>query len=245
MKLLGVLVAIAFVLYAVIAIAFPTHTHRYRITVEIDRPEGVRSGSTVIEVSKRDVRWVLIGRGNYEYRVRGEALFIDLGAGRNVIGLLATGASASNISQMTSLFVEAYGHYRWDKDVWSGRTKLQGVVELQPPLIPTLVTFLDLSDPATARIVYATGVVESSDGRSGWRSTPRVMTDRVAELLGPGFRFKRALLEMVSEPPKQGMANRLPWWGRGGRPAHQAHLAMNNNSPFGSASPAEYLFERK
>lgn len=165
--------------------SFPTYSHRYRLTVEIDTPEGVRSGSSVIEVARIDDGWIPIRAGSrYTFRLRGEAVFVDLGGGRNVIALLAHGPKAQDVNQMISLPIEAYGHFKWDEGAWAGRKAMQGSVELKPPLIPTLITFTNLDDPATAQVVYAT--------------EQQVVIDRFAEVFGLDVRFKRAWIETVS-----------------------------------------------
>jgi hypothetical protein len=224
MRKLAIIVAIGVVLYVGIALAFPNYTHRYRLTVEVDTPEGVRSGSSVIEVTRKDFRWLPIRQGQYEFRVRGEAVFVDLGAGRNVIALMAHGPRAENVDQMTSLAIEAYGHYKWNEEAWAGRVKMQGPVELKPPLIPTLVTFSDLSDPKTARVLRS---------------------DNLESVFGPSVRFKRAWIDMTNAPAMTAIKKWLPWWNAPGRPAYQAHLAMKNGDFTGPSSAAEYLFERK
>lgn len=120
----------------------------------------------------------------YAFRVRGEAVFLDLGAGRNVVAILAHGENAEDVSRVITLWVEAHGNKQWDEDVWSGRTELRGVVELRPrgvvelrpPLIPTLVTFADPLDPSTVEIVRL---------------------EEFERVFGPGFRFRRATLEVV------------------------------------------------
>jgi hypothetical protein len=202
MKWLAILLAVGLAVWAVMAFAFPTYTHRYRLTIEVDTPQGVRSGSSVIEVERSDQRWVLIAQGRYVFDVRGEAVFVDLGDGRNLIALMAFGPRAENVDQMISLWVEAYGHYKWDEDAWSGRTKMQGPIELKPPLIPTLVTFSDLSDPKTARVVYATGAIVRdqilSNGRQPRIVGQGVLFDELGNVFGPGYRFRRATIQMVS-----------------------------------------------
>jgi hypothetical protein len=175
MKTLVILAAVVAALWAGFALAFPDYAHRFRLTVEVDTPEGLRSGSSVIEVERKDVRWVP-APGRHEFRVRGEGVFLDLGGGRNAVAVLAHGENAEDVSQIITLWVEAHGRKRWDEDVWSGRTELRGVVELRPPLVPTLVTFADPLDPATVRVV-----------RPG----------EFEQAFGPGFRFRRATLEMV------------------------------------------------
>ena len=207
MKRLGILALVAVAIYVAWAVAYPTYTHRYRLTIEVDTPEGVRSGSSVIEVTRNDARLLRFGGAQYIFKVRGEAVFIDLGAGRNVIGLLAMGAYAQFIDPLISLAIEAYGYDKWDEDAWAGRRPLQGPVELKPPFIPTLVAFSDLSDPKTVRVVYAADVRESA----GPRRQPYVAVDRLAEFLGPGVRFERARLEATRDDVTRTIEQKLPW----------------------------------
>ena len=244
MKVLGILAAIVFALYAGVTIAYPTYTHRYRLTIEIDTPEGVRSGASVIEVTRKDYGWIPITQGRYEFRVRGQGVFVDLGANRHVIALLATGERAESTDPMISLAIEAFGYYKWDQDAWAGRKPMQGLAALQPPLVPTLVTFGDLSDPKTARVVYATDARVTNDGRTGPRTWNVVSVDLLSDTFGLGVRLKRATVQIVKDPVTTGLLERLPWWGAPGRPAYQAHQAMKQGDPLGS-SPAENLFERK
>jgi hypothetical protein len=177
MRRLAILVAVLAALWAGFALAFPDYAHRYRLTVEVDTPDGLRNGSSVIEVERKDFGWAPAPGPRYEYRVRGEAVFVDLGAGRNVVAVLAHGDNAERVDEVISFWVEAYGLFRWDQEVWTGRRELRGAVELRPPLIPTLVTFADPLDPKTVRVVQP---------------------HEFEEVFGPGFRFRRATLEVVS-----------------------------------------------
>ena len=148
--------------------------------------------SSVVEVERKRIRWPVPG-SRYTHLVRGEAVYVDLGSGRNVVAVLAHGENAEEVDRINSFWVEANGRYRYDEDVWSGREELRGAVELKPPLIPTLVTFTDALDPDTVRVV-----------RSG----------EFEEVFGPGFRFRRATLEVVpaSVPVTSGVIEqRLPW----------------------------------
>jgi hypothetical protein len=173
-----------------IAIYFPNYTHRFRLTVEIDTSEGVRRGSSVIEVERKDRRWSLIG--GYNFQVRGQAVFVDLGAGRNAIVLLAHGGIALDGAQMISLPIEAYGYYKWDEDAWADKKAMRGPVELRPPLIPTIVTTKNPSDLKQTEVIYATEIRDVSRPE-----TAHVAIDRFSEVFGPTVRFRRALLEKV------------------------------------------------
>ena len=86
---------------------------------------------------------------------------------------------------------------------FQGVTQLTGRVPLHGPLVPTLVSFADPEDPASAR----------------W-----VNPDRLEAALGEGFRLNAVTLELVpvgvwpfdvggvlGEPVSRGIEQRLPW----------------------------------
>lgn len=86
MKTLKIIALVTVALSAAFLWGFPTNSHRYRLTVDVDTPEGVRSAPSVIEVERNDA-WVLIAQGANFYRVHREAVFVDLDGGRNLVAL--------------------------------------------------------------------------------------------------------------------------------------------------------------
>ncbi|MFN0193062.1 MAG: lipase family protein [Aestuariivirga sp.] len=58
---------------------WPTHTVRYRLTIDVETPQGIKSGSSVIAVDY--VRhWALLpDTAVITTEVTGEAIFVDLG----------------------------------------------------------------------------------------------------------------------------------------------------------------------
>ena len=125
--------------------------------------------------------------------LRGEAVFVDLGQGRNVIALLGGGSVGSDNSTMYRLPVVAFG---LEKRSWKEQQ-----AELSGPLtgksadvpnhaIPTLVTFADLGDPETAR------VIEPSD---------------LGRAFGPGVHFHRAWIELTKDKITTGIDKKLRW----------------------------------
>lgn len=67
----------------------PTPTYRYRLTVEVETPEGLRTGSSVIEVDTRQTRFALNpSAAGVSERVRGEAVAVDLPGRRTLFALL-------------------------------------------------------------------------------------------------------------------------------------------------------------
>ncbi|RAI37110.1 hypothetical protein CH340_00970 [Rhodoplanes serenus] len=208
LRSIAVLVALAVavpVLWLGSAIAYEswhTYTHRFRLIIEVDDHGVSKSASSVIQVTVVEKsNWVPQTGGVYRF-VRGEAVFLDLGDGRNVIALLGLGPTGER--DIDNLAALAFGRDRpfWQREApsWRGRVGL--------PLIPTLVTFTDLNDPKSAR------VLRPSDFES---------------VFGPGVRFKSAEIEMVpsgiwpfgtigwprllaGEPVTRGIEAKLPWW---------------------------------
>lgn len=206
MKTLGWLIAAPFLLLlAWFGAAFvyettQSYVHRFRVTIEVDTPSGIKSASGVWESAwGRKAHWIPQTGGAIGNLRRGEAVFVDLGAGRHVIAILGLGPTGSDHG-IERLAARAFGRERplWFVDA----PNWQGSAELNPRDIPTLVTFSDLNDPATARVVAP---------------------DNFEAVFGPGVRFKRATIEMVSpgvwpltlfgiggEPVTRGIEGKLP-----------------------------------
>ncbi len=75
------LVLVAAVAWAVKGCVFP-YTWNYKITIEIETPEGVKTGTAVRQVINRDNSLLGMNLGDVPSRkanVKGEAVVIDLG----------------------------------------------------------------------------------------------------------------------------------------------------------------------
>ncbi|NMW31963.1 hypothetical protein HKD42_07815, partial [Altererythrobacter sp. RZ02] len=61
----------------------PTPDYRYRLTVEVETPEGLKSGSSVIEVQTNIAgEYSIPTPGRVSQRLRGEAVTVDLEDGQ-------------------------------------------------------------------------------------------------------------------------------------------------------------------
>jgi hypothetical protein len=102
---------------------YPEYVHRYRLTMDVDTPDGVKTGSTVIQVERDDNRWDWFILGKISFSFYGEALFLDLGRGKNVIALLAKDPRTAESSSMIWLHIQTFLSFnqRFDEDVWSGK----------------------------------------------------------------------------------------------------------------------------
>ncbi|HZO48126.1 MAG TPA: hypothetical protein VFB68_19680 [Xanthobacteraceae bacterium] len=197
----GVLAALAVGGYVAWILLFPVYTSRFRLTVEVETPQGLKSGSSVIETTIRDVKVGLPEMRGLQYGARGEAVFVDLGRGRHVIALLTFGATGGDQDRLNGLVYAALAPGR--RSDWREVASLRGSGDLPPDSIPTLVTFADINDPKTARVVQP---------------------QEFESVFGPGVRFKRAWIETVpagiwplslvgitGEAVTSGLERKLPW----------------------------------
>lgn len=123
--------------------------HKYRLTVEVTTPDGIKTGSGVLAVVP-DRNYNRSGRTT----MRGEAVFVDLGRGKNLVALLAHQQGAKlDLDDINYLALRAYSAARGSRVSFKDMSRQTGSVPVQGELIPVLVSFGDLKDPASARLV--------------------------------------------------------------------------------------------
>jgi hypothetical protein len=199
--------AIVIVAAAVVwrSVESPTYVHRFRLTIEAQVDGEVRSGSGVIEVRITDYNVGMPGAKGIHTRVLGEAVFVDLGKGRNVLAALGTGphASVEGIAELTrSAFMPIHPGLT-DRDV----PNLAGRAPLTEQQVPTLVSFSDLSDPKTARVI-APGEFEQVFGNDV--HFKRAFVEMVPAGLWP-FNRIRGPAVLAGEPVTRGLETKLHW----------------------------------
>lgn len=186
--LLGLVVS-SLLIYIAWNVFFPSHIHRYRLTIEVEADGNVHSGSSVIEVAVTEQPKLLPEIGALG-KIRGEAVFVDLGQGRNLVALLAGGPHALNEDAPRYVAVKAYG-LPPGASSYSAINRLSGQRELTYPTLPTLATFLDVNDPKSGRILHP---------------------NELEHAFGAGVRFRHGWVEITTDPPTSGrIKDRLPF----------------------------------
>ena len=188
MKWLVILCALILAPYVAWKIAYPTYTHRFRLVIEVEANGEVKRGSSVIEVSQTGIpeAFYVTGKGSTAPQAKGEAVFVDLGQGRNVVALFGYGPTASNSDRIAFLAAQAF-----DLDgnhAWRTLPNMQGRRELIPRLIPTLVTMPNVKDASSAAVVAP---------------------EDFPKFFGPDVRFLRAWVELTRpgyEQPQEGVS---------------------------------------
>jgi hypothetical protein len=186
-------------------------TYRYRITVEVDTPEGLRTGASVIEVRMADHRLHPPGAGASSKGFSGEAVAIDLPGGQTAFALLKgepdaqfgpeNFADAAFQNQVDGLVGKLTDKNRLEW--WRTMVRQTNIVELPRtvispippphlvPAYPLFVTFADIRDPKTV---------------------VRVDPDNLAASFGAGVTLKRITIQITDDTVTTGIEKRFDWW---------------------------------
>lgn len=164
-----------------------TDVWRQKLILEVETPSGIVTGGSVVEVS---VRWFsgmekIASSNAVSQRSRGEASFVEVAPGKYLFAL-----SVNEPLERTLLtFGKGAGDYR---QVTAALADLRESRTLSPGQYPDLVTFGDVNDPKTVKLV------DQND---------------LAASFGPGFGLRGMRLEIIGEGGPEGAVEKvLGWW---------------------------------
>jgi hypothetical protein len=202
------------------------YTYRYRITVEVDTLEGLKTGFAVHEA--------IVGKSNVDLgelsakrgmRTRGEAVAVDLPGGQTLFALMPN-------SRLTQSVLDPEWKNDWVESamrITSGNTP-KGPLPMTPgkpgPVgletgYPMLVAFTDISDPASVMLVDPADLAAS---------------------FGAGVRLKRITVQITDDPVTSRIVKRLEWL-----KSHRGSLdysgKLHPENPEKDLTPASFLKE--
>jgi hypothetical protein len=180
--------------------------HKYRLTVEVETPEGRKSASGVLAVHP-DRGYSRGGRT----RTVGDAVFVDLGGGRNLVALLAHIDGKLELEGINYVALRAYAAASGKRVSFNEMSRLTGVVPLTGELVPVLVSFADPADPATARTV-------KPDDAGAVLGTGYSLQGITAEVVPNGY-WPLDFGGALGEPVTRTIQAKLPWLNGAGDPA--------------------------
>lgn len=183
---------------------------RYRVTVEVSTPEGMRSGSSVYELEYYDNKTVLPIESRPSVRVTGEAVAIDLPNEKTLFLLMkdrkVTPAYAFpdiwNDEKYKDGRVVPLRRIKPKAEIWpslpeetqrrydDAKRRLPNQKLIKLPLQPFLVNFEDTGDPTSVK---------------------EVNPDDLAASFGEGYALKRITVEITNDPVTTGIQKRLGW----------------------------------
>jgi hypothetical protein len=198
-------------IYGWVQFNYPTCTFRYKLTAEVMTPNGLKTGSSVIEVSySHNADY---GGGHApDFNAVGEAVFIPIDQKRLFVVTLTNDAADRPGKQFRGYKYEP--QYLWGvMDLYAFPLKtfnlhwaiderglcrqVEGVAKTNRrfaapfPNLPTLVVFEDVNDPNSVKVVQP---------------------DKLSDMLGQGYALQNVWLEMTTEIPTNTGMNLFPWW---------------------------------
>ena len=195
-KFIWFVLATIALLFAAYKLNYPTYDWHQKLTLEVQTPDGVKSGSTVNYVALKKV-WTPSFLGHDRvYEFSGEALALDLAPGK-VLFVLLSGLDRTSQEAMAwgvykDLIPEekdSSGYYIFDAYRNISKAKETRVVPRKN--YPLFLTFADLNDPRTFSIVDP---------------------DNLEATFGPGFSVKQMTLGITSERLTYGVIDPyIPW----------------------------------
>lgn len=165
---------------------YPTYTTRYRLTVNAAIGEQRYSGSSVIEVRVKTQPQVL-DTPRWAFRVNGEATFVDLGSGRNLVAPLSPGPSKG--SAAVNVLFRAF-HIPFLAENAVNLKNVSGERRLAPADWPAFVTFRDVDHPLSVEVVNPPALENT---------------------FGAGARIESVTLAITDDPVTRGLEQSLPW----------------------------------
>ena len=205
--------------------------HTSRLTVALETPAGPKSASGVLAIHP-DRGY---SRGGHT-RTVGDAVFVDLGGGKNLVALLAHIDNGKiDLDAANYVALRAYTEAGGKRVSFNEMSRLTGTVPVKGALLPVLVTFADPANPATARVV-APDDAEAALGK-GYR-----LQGVTAEVVPNGF-WPLDFGGVLGEPVTRGILAKLPWLNGSDNPAAVALRAAG--LPGVEAIDAKEAFTRK
>ena len=173
--------------------------HKYRLTVEVETPQGRRSASGVLAVHP-DRSYTRRG----QTRTLGDAVFVELGQGKNLVALLAHVDNNNLVlDDINYVALRAYTEASGKRVPFSGMSGLTGIVPVKGALIPVLVSFTDPAVPGSAKVVSPDDA-EAALGQ-GYR-----LQGLTAEVVPNGY-WPLDFGGVLGQPVTRGIQAKLPW----------------------------------
>jgi hypothetical protein len=190
---------------------YPSATIRYKMTVEVETPEGIKTGSAVREISMVS-RPMRMGEMNDTHMrlEKGEAVVVDLGQ-RGV--LFATLGSATDpVWSLLNAFPSpcAEGAVSRCSVKYYSSLKPGDSAQLSTRYYPMFVAFGDLNDPKSAKNVLE--MKSCPDPATGIPDNSRCIDkDHFEETFGRGVRLRFVVIEITKADIEFVVRKILPW----------------------------------
>lgn len=187
------------------------HEWRQRTTVTVETPQGPVSGSSVVKIGWRKNDSLGAANGPaWIYGPRGESVVVSLDAGRYLFALVMKDEYAGNIAGQ--VLFDKDGRV-WGTDKFTAVRAHQGAIDVPLSRAPLLVTFDDINDPKSVKLVDPANL---------------------AATFGPGFALMSITIEVTDEKVTEDKVEKVLAWlcdykARGARLNGSTSIGISDN----------------
>ncbi|MBN9039430.1 MAG: hypothetical protein J0H53_25500 [Rhizobiales bacterium] len=208
MMLKAVLGALALVVIGFVGcrVAYPRYEWHQKITVEVETPQGPLSASSVAEVAWWGVPKILPNVSPRGWSAKAEAVVLRMPNGQYLFALVGTADLIARAVLFDPLPKngDPYLYPASQMEKFRGQK-----YQIPPKKYPLLVTFADVSNPATVKLV-----------------DPRNL-----DIIGVDYKLKQITLEITDEPvTREKVQGVLPWLSNYPEPSVLPELELNDFS---------------
>lgn len=193
-------------------------TYRYKLTVEVNTPQGLKTGYAVREINYTQGIKLPDSSGVYATE-NGEAVAVELPGGQTLFALLDTDA-----------YVTLQTGFGGDSPAILDAARADKRVAVVKPFPPTIGT--NPTDPSNYFHGYPR-LVQFKNLRDPMSMTT-IKPDALAASFGPGVRLKRITIQMTNDPVTTGIEKRIPWID------HLDRYLADPKNPFTSTLPGDF-----
>ncbi len=143
------------------------NSYRFKITVEAETSEGLKTGSSVYEVTGIGTYDLVSGGKGSSTKLRGEALAVDLPNGKTLFALLRLANATSDDDNLAVMSMRAMDPAFTNAEKDQSARRIASTENIKSPVVveqenyPLLATFINVDDPTTIIKVDSVDVAES------------------------------------------------------------------------------------
>jgi hypothetical protein len=165
-----------------------------KLTITVETPAGEVSGAAVSAVSWRK-HWIPTDGMGWDFDLTGEAVVVEVTPDRYLFALLGGPGTTAYMGSVAAASIAGREGRVIDGDLFDEvrdkRDRAAGVITVPVYQYPLLVTFDDIADPASVKLVDAADLAAS---------------------FGPGVRLKLVALEVTDEEVTEGAVDGVLAW---------------------------------
>lgn len=206
----------------------PTPDYRYRLTVEVDTPEGLKTGSSVIEVRTWN------SPGEVRHKLTGEAVAVDLGP-RGLLFALLRSEQNPDWAKTIMFLLSPDVPYVKGEDQFLKRFSLMLNMRGRTLEVPRLLPRIYPPDPQPSGFPMLVRFRNINDPMS----IEQVDPDDLAKTFGDDIKIKCITVSLTDESVTLGIEKRLRWFD------NMNVYRTDPDNPFSNTLPSALGYLRK